>query len=263
MPRVQRRLFVVGLLTVSALTVAGFAQQRAAWRRGLVRQVRLGGNRHVVALSFDDGPSPRWTPTVLDLLQRFGASASFFVVGRAAQIYPGLVRAELAVGDEIGNHTYSHPDLRLLSQLAVQKEIEWGAAAIRAAGAPQPILFRPPMGWTDPTVEQIAARGHYRTVLWSLALEHYVNHQGVERGVRSLLAQVRPGAIILAHDGGVLDRTRTIEALPLLLQGLRARGYRMVSVGQLLCLARESTACSPRRDPRAVPTAMPIPASAP
>src|SRR5437899_2654938 len=112
--------------------------------------------------------------------------------------------------------------------------------ARRHAGAPRPKLFRPPKGLTDEVVGVLANANRYRTIFWDLTVEHFVDHAGVVAGVDELLEKVRPGSIILAHDGGIPNRARTVHALPLLLRGLRARGYRIVSVSQLLANARRA-----------------------
>ncbi|HYX44572.1 MAG TPA: polysaccharide deacetylase family protein [Acidimicrobiales bacterium] len=188
----------------------------------------------LVALSFDDGPDSRWTPQVLDVLARYRAHATFFAVGRNAIAHPDLVRAELAAGNEVGDHTFDHADLSQLTPRAMGAEIDRGAQALEAVGAPAPRLFRPPYGHANPVVYRAAATRSYRTVLWSVSLEHFVDHAPVPMGVNELVARVRPGAVILAHDGGVPDRSRTMKALPLLLQQLEARGYRVVAVSDLL-----------------------------
>jgi peptidoglycan/xylan/chitin deacetylase (PgdA/CDA1 family) len=190
----------------------------------------------VVALTFDDGPDPRFTPRVLDMLARAHAHATFFVVGRNVDNDQALVRAELAGGNEVENHTYSHGHIEGMRADQVAGELARGAAAIRAAGAPDPTMFRPPRGLTDDIIGVLADSFGYRTVLWDLCVERYVNHTGTRRAVDELMARVHPGAIILAHDG-VLDRSRTLAALPSLLQRLHDEGYRVVTVSQLMHLA--------------------------
>ncbi|HEY8200068.1 MAG TPA: polysaccharide deacetylase family protein, partial [Actinomycetota bacterium] len=134
---------------------------------------------------------------------------------------------ELAEGHMIGNHTFDHPDLGLLASYQVDAEIERGADAIREAGAPRPTLFRPPRGVTDEVVGVLADAERYRTIFWELTVEHYVDHMRIGEAVERLLDRVAAGTIILAHDGGLpnridshgQDRSRTIEALPALLEG--------------------------------------------
>lgn len=200
--------------------------------------LRVQTTEKAVALTFDDGPSPRWTPAVLKILAQFKARGTFFLVGRNALANPRLVAQEVLAGDEIGNHTFDHPNLRALTAAGVDKELVRGARAIERAGAPKPTLFRPPWGFTDKAAQALAGRHSYRTIAWNLAVEHFVDHQSVNRGVSEIMARVSPGAIILAHDGRKANRTRTIEALPILLKDLRARGYRLVTVDELLRMGR-------------------------
>jgi peptidoglycan/xylan/chitin deacetylase (PgdA/CDA1 family) len=195
--------------------------------------------RRVVALTLDDGPDPRWTPQVLDDLKKHKAHATFFVIGKDAAEHPDLVHDELAAGDEIGNHTWDHPDLEALTPAQIDAEVEKGSDALRQIGAPTPKYFRPPKGLTDEAVGVIADAHKYRTVFWDVAVEHYVDHApDLFLAVQTLLAHVRPGSIILAHDGGIPNRHRTMLALPMVLDGLQARGYRVVDVSQLLSAAK-------------------------
>jgi len=196
-----------------------------------------------VALTFDDGPDPRWTPLVLDQLARHHATATFFLVGRNAEAHTDLVAAELAHHDEIGDHTWSHADLSRLSIGEIDAEIKNGSTAIQAAGAPKPYLFRPPKGRSNHAVAVIADAQGYTTVLWDQSFERYVNHGAdAASAVAEILDRIRPGSIILAHDGGIPDRSRTMSALPLLLDGLTARGYDIVDVSRLFALRRSHPA---------------------
>jgi len=236
---------------VSAALGFGAATFGQAWSAGAASPERGAGRRQgifgvhtaqrIVALTFDDGPDPRWTPQVLDLLHRYDATATFFDTGINAVAHPDLIAAEVASGNEIGDHTWSHAHLPTLSTAAMEAEIVKGAEAIHAAGGPLPGLFRPPYGASDDAIRVVAEAEGYRTVWWDVAVEHYVNHTAqTAEGVEAVLGRIRPGSIVLAHDGGVPDRTRTLRALPLLLDGLKARGYRVVSVGTLLAATQRA-----------------------
>ncbi len=202
---------------------------------------RVDTRSRVIALTFDDGPDPRWTPTVLRLLAREHAHATFFLIGTRALAFPAYVRAELAAGDQVGDHTWSHPDLTDLSRARVEREIARGAWAVERAGAPRPVFFRPPLGWSDHTVAAVARADHLRTILWNVAVEHYVDHASEAIALERLLHAIRPGSIVLAHDGGAVDRSRTIAVLPLLLQDLARRGYRLTTVSALLAAGTPET----------------------
>jgi peptidoglycan/xylan/chitin deacetylase (PgdA/CDA1 family) len=205
--------------------------------------LRIASRQRRVALSFDDGPSPRYTPSVLRVLARAGAHGTFFVIGAFAQRYPKLLQAELCAGDEVENHTWDHPlltsgaggKLRYPPRL-IRTEIARTTRAIERAGAPRPMMFRPPYGhgvFSRPLQGIAAAQGEL-TVGWDLALDHFLlNRWPVRANVAALLSQVRPGMIILVHDGQT-RRERMLAALPLLVAGLRARGYAIVPVGTVL-----------------------------
>lgn len=199
--------------------------ERSPFHRGADNAVvRVVTDRRVVALTFDDGPSARYTPRVLRDLARAGARATFFVVGQAALQHPAIVRAAVKAGHEIGDHTFHHARLPRLSSARVAWELDAGARAIEHVGAPAPAYSRPPWGDFDERVAAIAAAQRRPLVGWDLALEKELDGRDVADGVRRLVARVRRGSIVLAHDGrGVRDRT--LAALPLLLKLLRARGF--------------------------------------
>ncbi len=208
-----------------------------AGRKGAVFRVET--KQRLVALTFDDGPDPRWTPQVLELLRQYHAHATFFQVGKNVVAHPDLVHAVLGDGHEVADHTWDHPDLELMPAAQVGTEITQGADALRQVGAPSPKYFRPPKGLTDEAVGVLADANQYRTIFWDLCLERFVDHTpDVADAVQDMLTRVRPGSIILAHDGGIPDRTKTLRTLPMLLTGLRERGFKMVDVTQLLKAAQ-------------------------
>ncbi|HEX2016527.1 MAG TPA: polysaccharide deacetylase family protein [Solirubrobacteraceae bacterium] len=203
---------------------------------GKVRQpavVRVLTRQRVVALTFDDGPDARYTPRVLSILHRFGARATFFVVGRNARAASRLVADELRAGHEVANHTYDHALLPSLSTREARLQIDRGRQELMAAGAPEPLMFRPPFGQFSAAAAEAAGRWGEISVAWTVTLERAINGRTVRHGVRWLLARLPRGGIILAHDGRT-NRARTLLALPLLLDALRSKGYRVVPVGQLL-----------------------------
>jgi peptidoglycan/xylan/chitin deacetylase (PgdA/CDA1 family) len=186
-------------------------------------------HRRLIALTFDDGPYPFYTPLLLHVLDRSHVAATFFCVGRSAQEFPELVDRIIASGDEIGNHTFNHYALKGLSDEQVAEQIMEGGA-ILSTFVGRPIdFFRPPHGSYDKRVLEIAAAMGYRTVFWSDSPEDTKNISPALE-VQRVLAQASPGGIVLLHSG----EYRTIEALPVIIERLRARGYAFVTVGQLL-----------------------------
>lgn len=194
---------------------------------------RVLTSSRVVALSIDDGPDPRFTPAMLATLRRHHAHATFFDIGASALAYPRLVRREVRAGDEVANHTLDHVHLRRLGPAATRRQVEAGRRDLIAAGAPPPLLLRAPYGEFTPNLAAAAARSGELLTGWSLTVERALDGQTVPAAVAWLMRRVLPGTIILAHDG-LLNRARTVQVLPLLLDQLERRGYRVVSVSELL-----------------------------
>lgn len=194
--------------------------------------VKEGGDRgHDVALTFDDGPGP-YTPGVLDVLERMHVQATFFEIGKMLQWFSASTVREIRDGDVIGDHTETHPEMALLPAHDQHEELFEQIARIELLGGPRPTLFRPPYGSYDATTMHELRKLHLLMVLWSDDTEDYLQ-PGVAAIVERALAGAHPGAIILMHDAGG-TRTQTIAALPTIIADLRARGFRLVTVPQLL-----------------------------
>jgi peptidoglycan/xylan/chitin deacetylase (PgdA/CDA1 family) len=195
----------------------------------------------LVALTFDDGPDPTYTPTVLRLLDQADAKATFFLIGEHVQAHPALVRDEVAAGMQIGDHTWSHPHLTTLSTTAATSEIEQGRAALEAAGAGPIQLFRAPYGLiTAQELTAVEGRGLI-PVHWSLALDHWTSWADPVAAARSIADEIRPGDIVLAHDArdGGIDRVSTMRIVQAILPLLQQRGYELVTVSELLAAGRQ------------------------
>jgi peptidoglycan-N-acetylglucosamine deacetylase len=184
-----------------------------------------------VALTFDDGPGP-YTPGVLDVLERYHVHATFFIIGRMLQYFGESARREVRDGDVLGDHTETHPPMAELPAHEQYEELFEQAARVELEGAPRPDLFRPPYGSFDATTMAQLAKLHMLMVLWSVDTDDY-QQPGVAAIVQRALAGAHPGAIILMHDAGG-TRTETVEALPIIIRALRARGLQPVTVPQLL-----------------------------
>jgi peptidoglycan-N-acetylglucosamine deacetylase len=194
--------------------------------------VKEGGDRgHDIALTFDDGPGP-YTPGVLDVLEQYHVQATFFEIGKMLEYFSASTLRELRDGDVIGDHTETHPEMALLSAHDQHEELFEQIARIELLGGPRPLLFRPPYGSYDATTMRELHALHLLMVLWSVDTGDYLQ-PGVATIVERALAGAHPGAIILMHDAGG-TRTQTIAALPTIITTLRARGYQLVTVPQLL-----------------------------
>ena len=187
----------------------------------------------LVALTFDDGPDPRYTPAVLAILARYHVHATFFVEGRFVRAHPDLARQIIAQGHVLGNHTDTHPYLNRFDPARVRAEMDGCDAALRDTLGLHTFLFRPPRGlWNRTLYDETRRRGDH-LILWTVALEHHDAPTPRAMSERALRL-VRPGGILLLHDGGSARRDSTVAALPLLLDGLRAKGCMCVTVPDLL-----------------------------
>jgi peptidoglycan/xylan/chitin deacetylase (PgdA/CDA1 family) len=191
---------------------------------------RGGPRRREVAIGFDDGPS-RETGAFVRMLEHTRAQATFFVIGRLASgVYRAEMLRELRDGDAIGDHTFTHPALTLAPN--VHGQLLWTLGAVRAQTGYTPCVFRPPYGAYDRHVVSAARRLGLATVLWNVDPSDY-SKPGVQAIVRRVLSAVRPGSIIISHDGGG-GRRETLLAYERIIPALRARGYRLVTIPALL-----------------------------
>lgn len=188
-------------------------------------------------LTFDDGPNPTATPRVLDVLRRHRVAATFFVVGSHVRRFPALLRAAWDEGHEIGNHTDSHRKLLLAGPRASRDELRRAHETISdVVGAP-PLVFRAPHGYKNPFVTGAARALGYRMVGWTFGVWDSAR-PGSDTIRRRVAAKLRPGAILLLHDGDGYDpcgdRSQTAQALDGIITDALTRGYQFRPLGELL-----------------------------
>lgn len=190
----------------------------------------------VVALTFDDGPHPVYTPKILDILQRYNVKATFFLIGKQVEQFPEIARQIVSEGHEIGNHTYSHPNnLPKENWDEVRSEIEKCSTAIERVTGIRPKFFRPPRGFLNYRVLTLAQLEGYTIVLWTVSADHK-DAPTPQAMAKRVLKLVHPCAIILMHDGRVSSRWKDVKALPLIIEGLRKQGYEFVTISELFKL---------------------------
>lgn len=230
------------LLLLSGLVLAAIVQiehTRGARRRALLAPIcRVETRERVVALSFDDGPDPGYTQTILETLTANGVRATFFLTGEHAHSYPALVVDEIHAAMEIANHTWSHVRLADASLERARSEIDRTNIALEEATGARPRLFRAPYGdITTPELAMVANLG-MTSVHWTIALDHYLGDLALDptSAAQRVAQDVQGGDVILAHDArdGGIGREPTMRAVELLLPLLREHGYRIVTVGDLL-----------------------------
>ncbi len=204
---------VLGVMAV-VLLQGGPAQ---AQRLGPTSQPAAG----IVKLTFDDGPVRTNTSRILNVLSNYRVKATFFVIGQRVRRYPRLVKREYREGHSVQNHTYTHPDLTTLGPVGIKGELRATNRAIKAAGVPRPYRFRPPYGATNARVRSVGASLELIQTLWSVDPRDWADPPASVI-CRRVVSNVRPGSIVLLHDG---SGANTEEALPCIINRLRGRGY--------------------------------------
>ena len=190
----------------------------------------------MVALTFDDGPHPKWTPKLLDILKEENVLATFFVVGRNARAHPEVVRRMANDGHEVGNHTWSHPSLAEVGQERLDEEIIATSNVIARLTGKLPRIMRPPYGALNNQARERIYSHNLDIVLWSVDPLDW-RRPGSAIVSKRMVEGAAPGAIILAHDihGG------TVDAIGRTIRELKARGYRFVTVSDLASMRDDST----------------------
>ncbi|NHN32236.1 polysaccharide deacetylase family protein [Paenibacillus agricola] len=189
-------------------------------------------NRASIALTFDDGPDPTHTPLLLNVLKQHKAQATFFLVGKQLEQYPDIAKQIITEGHEIGNHTYSHPNLRKLDYQQIYEELYIMDLMIRTVTGQSPTLFRPPYLYYNDNVLKAAKKLGYEMILRSIETFDYRN-PGVRKIIKSVLGNLKHGDIVLMHDAGG-NRMDTITAVEKILIECQKKDYQFVKVSKLL-----------------------------
>ncbi len=191
------------------------------------REVRAVAGGNCVALTFDDGPHATLTPHLLTVLRQKGVRATFFVVGQRVRAWPQIVRQMHVDGHEIGNHSWNHPNLTSLSSGAVKNQIDRTDQAVLAAAGVAPTLIRAPYGALNTRVMNAVPNRTF--VGWSVDTLDWL-YRNTERTQRVSVSRARGGSIVLMHD----THARTVAAVSGIIDGLRAQGYSLGTVSELL-----------------------------
>ena len=219
-----------------------FVDQAVFVRSGTFYRAKT--DEKVIALTFDDGPSPKWTPLILDELKESGVKATFFMIGKYVEKYPDVAKRITAEGHDVGIHTFYHAVLLFSPPGYLEKEIKDTEAVIKDVTGKTTKLFRPPKAWlTAKEKREISGLG-YKIILWSLSSKDWVRFHDKQLR-RYILNNVRPGDIVLFHDAGGAfkieggNRKQTTKTLPRLIEKLREKGYRFVTISELLELDKK------------------------
>jgi len=228
----------ITLASAAAASYAGYATM-APTSQLYGRTVTHGSDPQQMALTFDDGPNDPHTMHLLDVLAKHNAKATFFLIGRYVRQRPEIARAILAAGHEVGNHTFSHPNLALVSARRLRQELDDCRKALEDALGTKTSLFRPPFGGRRPNVLRTARVMGLSPIMWSVTGYDWSAKSAeviVDKVIRQVDSPRRPQAeVVLLHDGGHLafgvDRSHTVEATQLLLE--RYAGKEFISISDL------------------------------
>ena len=230
----------IGTLIAAGLAMATFTiffDQAVIVRKGTIYHINTLDK--VVALTFDDGPSPVWTPKILDELKKAGVKATFFMIGEHVEKYPDVARRVAEEGHEIGNHTIDHHVLVYYKMDELEKEIKDNEKIIKTITGQTTRYFRPPKAWLTAKEKKKIREMGYKTVLWTLNSKDWVTFDD-KYIIRYILNHIKPGDIILFHDsGGVFtaeggNRNETVKTIAQLTQKLKEKGYSFVTITDLL-----------------------------
>ncbi|MEO5874881.1 MAG: polysaccharide deacetylase family protein [Streptosporangiaceae bacterium] len=198
-------------------------------RRGLLQKSAPVdcGKAKCIALTFDDGPMED-TDRLLRMLAEYDAKATFFVVGQMVKEDPSMVRKEVAGGHEIGNHSWSHANLAVMSTSGIRSQLSRTQEAVERAAGVTPVLLRPPYGATNRNVASVARSFHMPQILWQVDPEDW-KYRDSSTVARRVLSGAHRGDVVLMHD----IHPTTISAVPRILASLAGQGYRFVTVSEL------------------------------
>ncbi|QSO51417.1 polysaccharide deacetylase family protein [Alicyclobacillus curvatus] len=185
---------------------------------------RVAAAPKVLYLTFDDGPSERYTPEILDILHHAHVRATFFVLGSRAEQYPQLVRRMKREGHEIGNHGYYHDYILGKPDDWVRHDVERASQVIQKASGVNPVLYRPPGGLIDKHEMSMIRQSGHPVVFWTVDSKDWMMDTSTAAIVANVMSTVKPGAIVLFHDG-VSNSRHTAQALPSILARCQEQGF--------------------------------------
>lgn len=222
-------LFLVIMVVVFALRLPS---PNLFWRERVV--YKFPTKEKIVALTFDDGPHPIFTPEILQILDKYRVKATFFMIGNRMEKYSDIAREVFVRGHAIGNHTYTHPfNIEAYTQEQIVWELEKCEQVIERMTGKRSHLFRPPRGLVDGTIVRIAEEKGYRVILWTVSADHH-DATTPQLMAQRVLKHICPGSIILAHDGRVGIRWKDVAATPIIIKSLLQQGYRFATIPELL-----------------------------
>ena len=225
--KILKSLVITGFFALSIILLINYAvaENQVVFKSNSNDQMKI-------AITFDDGPHPKNTKRILDVLDKYNIKSTFFVVGVNVKNYPSALDQIVKNGHEIGNHTYSHSVLKSMSSDRIKKEIIDTEDALNDASVLAPKLLRPPCGLYDNKLLEVAKSKDYKIVLWTIDTKDW-EHRSVDEIVNKVLGNIKSGDIILFHDY-ISGINNTPRALEILIPRLQEMGFNLVTVSELL-----------------------------
>jgi peptidoglycan-N-acetylglucosamine deacetylase len=188
----------------------------------------------LIALTFDDGPDPIYTPQILDALAKYDAKATFFVIGAEAERFPEIIKRQSKEGHEIANHTYRHNFRDNFDSKKLKSELDQTSKLIQHLTGQSPVLFRPHSGFYNDKNINTAINNGYRVILWSWHQDTKDwKRPGIGKITNNVVSDAKPGDIVIFHDAGG-DRKQTVKAVENILEILNKKGYKFVTVSDMI-----------------------------
>lgn len=191
-------------------------------------------NEKIIAITFDDGPHPKETNQILDVLKEYEVKATFFVAGKHVQWYPEAVIRATKEGHEIGNHTFSHPDIKSINKTQLEQELLKTESIIYNKTGKKTTLFRPPYGSYNKNIVELSKKHNYKIVLWSTLDAKDWSTTSSNKIANVILDKVTNGDILVLHDYGTIHPNPTVQALRIFIPEMKKRGYKFVTVSELI-----------------------------
>jgi peptidoglycan-N-acetylglucosamine deacetylase len=233
----KKTLMLVFVLLISYLWSDQYSyasSRKAEYRKNGLAIWGINTKEKLVALTFDDGPNPVYTTQILDLLAKYHAKATFFVIGERAKEFPDIIKREAKEGHEVANHTYSHIYDFDNSPAKLRKELERSSKTIKNITGFKPTLYRPVAGYYNDLILNTAIKNGYRVVLWSWTQDtRDWSCPGINKITNNVVSDIKPGDITIFHDSGG-DRSQTVCALENILRYLNKEGFKCVTVSEMI-----------------------------
>lgn len=228
-------LMIISIYTNDSIAVYTFSSTNNA--------VITSGSKEnkIIAISFDDGPHPKYTTQILDLLKEYDIKATFFVLGKHAELYPEIIKRQILEGHEIGNHSYSHVNMKKVSNKVIKEEYQKTQEIIYSISNTKPKIFRPPYGNYNNEIIKIVTNDDSSVILWTYYQDSKDwSNPGIDAIINTTLSKIQNGDIILFHDYVYKPESHTVEALKTILPQLIDEGYKFVTISELIDISQEN-----------------------